>query len=115
MNMLSIPVSDTVTGVADRPIAALPAAIELAQNYPNPFNPATVIRFNVAQVNNLRYNVSLKVYDLLGREVATLVDGPVPAGTHTVKFDGSALSSGLYYYRLQAGEIVKVKKMLFVR
>jgi hypothetical protein len=116
MNSLSIPVSDTVTGVADRPIADLPASIELMQNYPNPFNPVTEIRFSVAvgQDNILSYT-TLRVYDVLGREVAALVNRLMPAGTHTVQFDASALSSGLYYYRLQAGATAKVKKMLLVR
>jgi hypothetical protein len=79
----------------------------------------TVIRYNlpprVGPTFLSVYQVSLKVYDLLGRQVATLVDGPVPAGTHTVRFDGSALSSGLYYYMLREGEIVQVKKMLILR
>jgi hypothetical protein len=116
MNSLSIPVSDTVTGVTERPIAGLPAIIELAQNYPNPFNPATNVSFVISGEGGGKPSfVTLKVFDVLGREVATLVERLMPAGTHTVQFDGNGLSSGLYYYRLQAGETMRVKKMLLVR
>lgn len=77
---------------------AMPVEFSLAQNYPNPFNPETNIPFALP----VRSNVTLKVYDLLGREVATLADRPFEAGTHTVSLNGSDLSSGVYFYTLKA-------------
>ncbi|RIK71194.1 hypothetical protein DCC62_22090, partial [candidate division KSB1 bacterium] len=77
----------------------LPTQIGLMQNYPNPFNPSTTIEFSLPQSGY----VTLKVYNLLGKEVATLLEGNKPAGRHTVSFDASALTSGLYYYTLTAG------------
>ena len=80
----------------------------LDQNYPNPFNPSTVITFSLPTSEN----VSLKVYDILGREVSTLVNKWMRAGNHTVSFNGSKLSSGMYVYRLTTGGMSLVKKML---
>ena len=88
-----------------------PTRFELEQNYPNPFNPTTVIsgQWPVASV------VRLVVYDLLGREVAVLANGPYPAGKYTFKFDGSRLASGVYFYRLTAGSYTNTRSMLLVR
>ncbi|MGB3016642.1 MAG: T9SS type A sorting domain-containing protein, partial [Ignavibacteria bacterium] len=83
----------------------------LEQNYPNPFNPRTVIRYNLKE----QHNVVLKVFDALGREVRTLVNEQKSPGSHSVSFDGSGLSAGVYYYRLNAGEYSDVKKMLLVK
>jgi hypothetical protein len=83
----------------------------LAQNYPNPFNPTTKITFSLEKAGN----VSLKVFDVLGREVATLINGMKEAGKHTVSFDASKLASGLYIYRIESGSFVDVKKMMLVR
>ena len=77
----------------------LPTEVALLGNYPNPFNPETTIRYALPQAGNVR----LAVYDLLGQEVAVLVDGSRPAGHHTVRFDGDDLPSGSYVYRLQVG------------
>ena len=88
-----------------------PLDFKLEQNYPNPFNPSTVISYQLP-VNSL---VNLKVYDLLGREIATLVDGQMSAGNHSVNFNGSQLSSGMYMYRLQVGNHVQTRKMLLVK
>ena len=90
---------------------SLPGRLELGQNYPNPFNPTTIISYQVPVVSKVR----LVVYDLLGREVATLVDEMNQPGTHTVRFDGSNLSSGVYFYRLSAGDLVKTRKLVLVR
>ncbi len=83
----------------------------LNQNYPNPFNPLTIIRFGLPH----RSEVTLAMYDLLGREVSSLVNGPVDAGYHDVQFDGSRLASGVYYYRLTAGDFVQTRSLLLVR
>jgi photosystem II stability/assembly factor-like uncharacterized protein len=91
--------------------AELPGAIRLNQNYPNPFNPSTVINFEL----NSTGEVLLQVFDLLGREVATLVNSRVTAGSHSVNFDASRLSSGVYVYRLQAGNQVMSRKMVLLK
>ncbi len=83
----------------------------LYQNYPNPFNPSTSIEYRVGSDEY----VTLKVYDLLGREVAILVDEYAPAGRYEVDFDGSKFSSGVYFYRLQAGEFRETRKMVLLR
>ena len=83
----------------------------LSQNYPNPFNPSTKISWQ----SPVGCWQTLKVYDVLGREVATLVNEYKPAGSYEVKFNGSKLSSTVYFYRLQAGEFVESKKMILMK
>jgi hypothetical protein len=83
----------------------------LSQNYPNPFNPTTKIGFSVPLSNY----VDLRVYDLLGREVQVLASSYMTAGEYEIDFDGRNLSSGMYYYRLQTGDNVAVKKMTIVK
>lgn len=83
----------------------------LAQNYPNPFNPTTNISYSIKESGF----VSLKVYDVLGREVATLVNENQAAGVYTVPFNASNLSSGMYLYRLESGSFVKVNKMMLLK
>ena len=89
----------------------LPAQVELSQNYPNPFNPTTTIAFFLAEQASVR----LTVFDLLGRQVRVLVDGPLSPGAHQVPFDAGELASGTYLYRLQAGNLVQTRKMVLVR
>jgi predicted GH43/DUF377 family glycosyl hydrolase len=89
----------------------LPEKFALEQNYPNPFNPTTVISYQLP----VSSDVTLKVYDLLGREVATLVDEFIPAGKYEVEFDGSNLSGGTYFYRLRAGEVTASKKLILLK
>jgi len=89
----------------------MPSEIELLQNYPNPFNPTTSIRYNLP----VQTQVRIEVYNLMGQRIATLVNGVESAGFHTVNFDASALSSGLYIYRLQAGEFIQTRKMMLVK
>ncbi len=101
--------NDTTTDVSGG--LSVPTEFKLEQNYPNPFNPATIIKFSVPQMER----VNLKVYDLLGREVATLVNEEKAPGSYEVKFDGSNLASGTYFYRLQAGDFVQVKKMMLMK
>jgi DNA-binding beta-propeller fold protein YncE len=86
-------------------------AFALLQNYPNPFNPTTRIQFTIVN----RQLTIVKVYDVLGGEVATLVNEVKEPGTYTVQFDGSVLASGVYLYRLQAGDFVQMKRMLLVK
>jgi hypothetical protein len=89
----------------------LPNGWSLAQNYPNPFNPATEIQFALPEASDVR----LTVYNVLGQTVATLVNGHVEAGDHTVTWDGSAAASGVYLYRLEAGTYSEAKKMLLLK
>ncbi|TVR35774.1 MAG: T9SS C-terminal target domain-containing protein, partial [Balneolaceae bacterium] len=89
----------------------LPSEVKLEQNFPNPFNPVTVINFALPS----RTDVTLSVYDAIGRRVATLVDEQLNPGMHTVTFDGSQLSSGVYLYRLNAGGVSMVLKMTLIK
>ncbi len=84
---------------------------QLMQNYPNPFNPTTTISYQLSAISF----TTLKVYDAMGREVATLVNEVKSAGTYSVTFDATKLSSGIYFYRLQAGEFIEAKKMLLMK
>jgi hypothetical protein len=86
-------------------------SFKLEQNYPNPFNPTTKIEFRIADFGF----VSLKVYDVLGNEIATLVNEEKPAGEYEVEFDGSRLPTGIYFYQLQAGNFVETKKMVLLK
>ncbi|MEI7812296.1 MAG: T9SS type A sorting domain-containing protein [Ignavibacteria bacterium] len=83
----------------------------LEQNYPNPFNPTTVISYSIPNSSN----VTVKVYDVLGRLVATLVNMAQEAGSYTVSFDGSRLSAGIYYYKIQSGSYTASQKMLLIK
>ncbi len=92
--------------------ATTPLQFELSQNYPNPFNPATIINYQTAAP----VNVSLTVFNMLGEEVAVLINNQfMEAGQHSVKFDGSNLASGTYIYRLTAGDFVQTKKMMLTK
>jgi len=92
-------------------ITEVPEGFFLTQNYPNPFNPTTNLEFGISKLGF----VSLKVYDLLGKEVTTLVNEIKPAGLYEVEFDGSILPSGIYYYKLEAGSFSETKKMLLIK
>ncbi|MFA4840024.1 MAG: ice-binding family protein, partial [Candidatus Neomarinimicrobiota bacterium] len=102
----------TVTSVEND---VVPQAFSLDQIYPNPFNPSTKIQYTIGNAGL----VSLKVYDVLGREVATLVNGNQEAGSYTVPFNTSEaklnLSSGMYFYRLEAGSFVSTKKLILMK
>lgn len=92
---------------------------ELNQNYPNPFNPTTIIRYTIpsviASVTKQSKFISLKVYDILGNEVTTLVNEYKPAGSYEVEFNASELTSGIYFYRLTTGNFNSTKKMVVVK
>lgn len=89
----------------------LPKEAGLSQNYPNPFNPSTVIRYQIP----VRSKVQLQVFDMLGRKVATLIDGSVEAGYHQVTFNGRDLASGIYIYQLRTGSTVVTKKLILIK
>ena len=91
--------------------SGIPSQFELLQNYPNPFNPVTVINYHIPKSSN----VSLKVYDCMGREVKTLVNEIKTAGYHQIQFNGSQLSSGIYYYQLLSENFKQTKKLLLVK
>ena len=92
---------------------SLTQSFKLGQNYPNPFNPTTSIKYSISS----RQFIILKIYDLLGNEVVNLVDEEKPAGEYEVKFDASEykLSSGIYFYKIQAGEFSQIKKLVLLK
>jgi hypothetical protein len=106
-------------GAGESPTAPLSISIEikaptiymLNQNYPNPFNPTTVISYSIPYSSN----VSLKVYDVLGKLAATLVNESQEAGNYCVNFNASELSNGIYYYKIESGSFIAVKKMLLLK
>ncbi len=89
----------------------VPANFSLSQNYPNPFNPSTSIKFNMPESGS----VSLKIYNLLGQQVRTLINGFIEAGTHTINFNAEGLHSGLYFYKLETAGFSQVKKMTLLK
>ncbi|MEK9137701.1 MAG: T9SS type A sorting domain-containing protein, partial [Bacteroidota bacterium] len=89
----------------------MPTQSVLHQNYPNPFNPSTTIKYDLP----VSEHVTFKLYDVLGREVSTLVDELVPAGYHQASFDGSKFSTGVYFYRMQAGSFTGVKRLMLLK
>ena len=100
-----------VTFIDDDETADVPTEFLLYQNYPNPFNPTTNIEFRIADFGF----VSLKVYDVLGNEIATLVNEEKPVGSYEVEFDASSFPSGIYFYQLRAGEFIQSKKMSLIK
>ena len=108
-----------VTGIPGQPSAGLPAEFGLSQNFPNPFNPSTTIRYQLPVASH----ITLKVYDVLGREVAVLVDELQEAGSKSVVLNADRLASGTYFYRLQvspmdgreSGSFVTTRKLLLMR
>ena len=88
-----------------------PKKFALQQNYPNPFNPSTMIRYSLPKNTKVR----LVIYDILGKQVAELVNGEQAAGTYNVKFDGSSLASGIYFYKLTTDKFTKINKMMLLK
>ncbi len=101
----------TITSVVLQDPMAIARTFELSQNYPNPFNPSTEIRYSVPMSGR----VSLKVFNLLGQVVETLLDRDMVAGSYVVRFDASRLATGVYFYQLRAGDVVMTKKMVLMK
>ena len=105
------PTELSVVSVEDVAANELPVAFTLAQNYPNPFNPGTKIKYSVPQSSN----VVIKVFDVLGNEIETLINEEKPVGTYELNWNAANLLSGVYFYRLQAGDFVQTRKMLLLK
>ncbi|MBT8402041.1 MAG: T9SS type A sorting domain-containing protein [Rhodothermia bacterium] len=101
--------SVSFVGIADQD--ELPSGFAVSQNYPNPFNPTTTISYEISSASA----VVLSVYDVLGRRVLTLDQGAKPAGSHEVSLDAAGLPSGMYLYRLEAGDYVQARRMVLLR
>ncbi|MCP4581435.1 MAG: T9SS type A sorting domain-containing protein [candidate division Zixibacteria bacterium] len=99
------------TDIDDNTVSPLPQSFSLAQNYPNPFNARTIINYNLPTSSD----VTIDIYDLLGRKITTLVDKKQQAGSHQAVWNGEGISSGIYFYKIQAGDFVETKKMLLVK
>ena len=98
--------------ILDNPIeGSVPSAYTLEQNYPNPFNPTTTITYSIPKESQ----VSLKIYDVMGREVVELVSGKQSSGSYNVEFDAASLASGTYFYKLVAADFISVKKMVLLK
>ena len=103
------PLSEMITSVQHK--SEIPFHFRLEQNYPNPFNPSTIIKFAITS----NQFVQLKIYDVLGREVASLVNEEKPSGSYEINFNAAQLSSGIYFYKMQAGSFVQIKKMILLK
>jgi hypothetical protein len=101
---------ETSTEIGDQPDTK-PTAYKLYENYPNPFNPSTTIKYDLKEANH----VTLTVYNMLGQKVATLVDKQQQSGQHQVRFDATGMSSGIYFYRINAGDYSATHKMTLVK
>ena len=103
---------DTVFNMTEIPVSIIiPIEYILSPNYPNPFNSSTKIKYSIPNTSL----VTLKVYDILGKEIATLVNEEKPAGNYEVNFNGNRLSSGIYFYKIQAGGYSSMKKMVLLK
>jgi hypothetical protein len=89
----------------------LPTEFALMQNYPNPFNPSTTIRYDVPKETN----VTLKIYDIMGREVAELVNQRHDAGAYQIAWNANGMTSGVYFYRISAGDFTSVRKLILMK
>jgi hypothetical protein len=97
--------------LVEKPSTDMPVHFSLDQNYPNPFNPTTTISFSLP----FKSFVSLKIFDLIGREVTTIVSEEMSAGNYTKQWNAAALASGVYFYRLQAATYTETKKLVLLR
>ena len=110
-NGLVLRTEDGATWIDEKNNKAFPSNYSLSQNYPNPFNPTTVISYHLP----VSSHVELTIYNLLGQEVTSLVKEKQPAGSHQVEWDATGLSSGVYYYRLEASDFTKTKKLILLK
>jgi len=101
----------TIGNIKEGQNSILPTKYELSQNYPNPFNPTTKINFALPKSGF----VTLKIYDILGREIKTLVNEIKQAGNYTVDFNASEFSSGVYFYRIESGTFSEIKRMVLIK
>jgi hypothetical protein len=108
---ISLTSAKTSVTAADASGRTVPERFALEQNYPNPFNPTTMITFALPT----QAHATLKIFDLLGREIAVLVDGAKQPGEYSVQWTGEGLQSGVYFYRLSAGSFVDTKKLLLIK
>lgn len=116
MNNMLLRTEDDLNVSIEESLNKIISQFNLAQNYPNPFNPTTKIKYSIPNVGNENFrSVQLKVYDVLGKEVATLVNKEQSAGSYEVEFDSNELTSGIYFYQLRAGSLVETKKMILLR
>ena len=104
-------INDIITSINNKDIPELPKGYSLLQNYPNPFNPSTTISYQLPTNSH----ITIKIFDAIGNEIATLVNESKPAGSYEVKFNGSKLSSGVYFYQMKAGIFVVTKKLIFMK
>jgi hypothetical protein len=100
-----------VSFVEEEQTGELPIEFSLSQNYPNPFNPSTIIKYSVPQTSH----VQIKVFDVLSNELEILVNEEKPVGTYELNWNANRLSSGVYFYRIQAGSFVQTRKMILLR
>ncbi|UCE65394.1 MAG: T9SS type A sorting domain-containing protein, partial [Candidatus Zixiibacteriota bacterium] len=100
---------DPQTGFEE--IISMPNQLSLEQNYPNPFNSSTTIEYGLAEAGRVR----IAIYDLLGRRVETLIDEEIQAGRHQVMWHASGYSSGVYFYRFEAGDFTDTKRMMYLK
>jgi hypothetical protein len=110
-DLMLLATSGELTGKTIKASNIEPIKYELSQNYPNPFNPLTKINYSVAKQGL----VSLKIFDILGREIKTLVNEVKSPGAYIVDFNGSNLSSGVYFYKIQSGDFMQVKRMILIK
>ncbi|NIU00701.1 MAG: T9SS type A sorting domain-containing protein [Nitrosopumilaceae archaeon] len=106
--MASLP---NITGIDNENSGLMPETVQLHQNYPNPFNPSTTIEFSIPEA----MNVTLEVFNMLGERVSLLVNETMTAGAHTIQWNASEVPSGIYTYRLTAGNQVSNRKMILLR
>jgi len=105
----------TLVSVASDNHHAIKNDFHLSQNFPNPFNPTTKIKYTIPVGAYGNTPLQIRLYDILGNEVATLVNQIQPAGEYEVEFSAEQLSSGIYFYKLQTGDFISTKKMLMIK
>ncbi len=105
----------TLVGVNENYNSKIPTSFSLSQNYPNPFNPITTIEYSIPVKNENFHSLQLIIYDVLGKEIRTLVNLPQKAGIHRIEFDGSDLASGIYYYQIKTENFIITKKMILLK